>query len=142
MGELWELLVSSRWGTLKRWQKALILILVAPTFVGSALFMVNQAIELGHTVGMVHSQDNTVHVDLSGNIISNTTHFVDDETLNGTGKTLILAHIPNPTNSLLLFRNGQRLRMGSGNDYTLSANKITLLFDRDPDEQFDVSYRY
>jgi hypothetical protein len=126
----------SGWDSMKTWQKVIGVLFVA-------LVLLDLGFELGRNVGVVHPQGNVVQVELSGNIISNTTHFVDDETFNGTAKTetLTLAHIPNPTNSLLLFRNGQRLRMGPENDYTLSGNKITLLFDSSWD-QFDASYRY
>lgn len=92
------------WNAMKTWQKVLGAIIVAA-------IILNIGFELGRNFGVVHSQDNVVRVDLSGNIISNTTHFVDDETFNGTEKTktLTLAHVPNPTNSLLLFRNGNVL---------------------------------
>lgn len=71
----------------------------------------------------------------------NKTHFVDDEVPKGSGKNLTLEHAPNPPISLQLFRNGQRLKIGPENDYTLSSNSITLMFDGTWD-QFSATYRY
>jgi archaellum component FlaF (FlaF/FlaG flagellin family) len=127
---------------MKRWQKALILMVAIPTFIGSLLFMINQGVELHQNMGWSQSQDNIVHVDLSGNIISNTTHFIDNEQLNSSNQTLTLAHAPNPPSSLQLKWDGLYIANGSENDYILSGNSITLLVKKEPWEQFYASYRY
>ena len=57
-------------------------------------------------------------------------HFVDDETpagtVNGTNKIFTIAKTPNPTVSLKVYVNGQRMRAG-GEDYTLSVRTITFI---------------
>jgi hypothetical protein len=56
-------------------------------------------------------------------------HFVNDETPVNSGDDLnfTISQAPNPTNSLKLYRNGQRLKVGATNDYTFSGKTITLL---------------
>jgi len=57
-------------------------------------------------------------------------HFVDDETpsgtVNGTNKIFTITKTPNPTGSLKVYVNGQRMKAG-GEDYTLSARTITFV---------------
>jgi hypothetical protein len=127
---------------MKNWQKATVLMVAIPAFIGSLLIMFNQGAEFYHNIGMGQSQDNIVHVDLSGNIISNTTHFVDDEALNGTGTNFKLAHAPNPPNSLQLYYNGILYPEGNDGGYVLSGNSITTAFDKEPWDQLHASYRY
>lgn len=56
-------------------------------------------------------------------------HFVDDETptgtVNGTNKDFVLAHAPNPTASLKVFVNGQKMKLTD--DYTLSGQTISFV---------------
>lgn len=47
--------------------------------------------------------------------------------VNGSNVTFTLANVPQ-VSSLELFLNGQLLEPGAGNDYTISANTITMLF--------------
>ena len=58
------------------------------------------------------------------------TYFVEGEVptgaFNGINVTYTLAETPNPATSLRLFLNGQLLKAGAGNDYTLSGYTITL----------------
>jgi len=57
-------------------------------------------------------------------------NFVDNETptgdLDGVDTTYTLANAPSPSTSLHLYLNGQRLREGAGNDFTLSGSTITF----------------
>jgi hypothetical protein len=124
-----------RWDSMKTWQKVVGVLIVA-------LVILDLGFELGRNVGVVHPRDSVVHLDLSGNIISNTTHFVDDEILSGSGQILTLAHAPNPPSSLQLKWNGMYISNGSENDYILSGNMITLLIEKEPSEQLHASYRY
>jgi multisubunit Na+/H+ antiporter MnhB subunit len=139
------------WGLRERidpWAKGAIKPLTAAIIVIALVLVISLIFFIGPKPNQTSKEDVLDRVQGAPTIIIsdnalNITHFMDDETFNGTAKTetLTLAHVPNPTNSLQLFRNGQRLRMGSENDYTLSGNKITLLFDSSWD-QFDASYRY
>lgn len=58
------------------------------------------------------------------------TYFVYDETpsgsINDSNVTFVLAHTPNPANSLELYLNGQTLVAG-GADFTLSGLTITMV---------------
>jgi hypothetical protein len=58
-----------------------------------------------------------------------TIHQTFDETPVNSGDNInfTIAIAPNPTNSLRLYRNGQRLKIGASNDYTVSGHTITLL---------------
>jgi hypothetical protein len=64
-------------------------------------------------------------------------------TINGVNATFTLANTP-VTNSLKLYRNGQRLAIGAGNDFTLSTNTITVLTTAIPKtgENFIADYRF
>src|SRR3990167_4434355 len=59
------------------------------------------------------------------------TYFVYEETpsgtINGVNATFTLLSNPNPVKSLELRLNGQLLKSGSGNDFTISASNITML---------------
>ena len=123
------------WNSMKLWQKVLGVIFVA-------LVILNLSFELGRNMGVVHSQDNIVHAEIGGNVPSNTTHFVDDEFLNGSGQIFTLAHAPNPPNSLKLYRNGVLQTEGPENNYILSGDSITLVTPKDKWDQFVASYRY
>lgn len=73
----------------------------------------------------------------------NSTHFVDNERPKRSGDYLILAHTPNPTDSLRLYMNGMLLSAGPNNDYTISDNIITILYpDTSSIDQFVAFYRY
>lgn len=56
-------------------------------------------------------------------------HFVDDETpsgtVNGVNTVFVLANTPNPTASLKVFLNGQKMKLGE--DYTFNGRTITFL---------------
>ena len=58
------------------------------------------------------------------------TYFAKNETpsgsVNGSNVTFTLASSPSPTGSLELMLNGQTLKSGSGNDFTLSGATITM----------------
>jgi hypothetical protein len=80
---------------------------------------------------------------LKNNSESNTIHLIDNEIPGGTPPNLSLAHTPNPPNSLNLFMNGMLLKVGSGNDYTLSGKSIKILYPGVSEvDQFLASYRY
>lgn len=68
--------------------------------------------------------------DLSGGLSS--TNFVDDEVpagaVNSVNTAFTLANAPSPLASLQLFYNGQLLKVGSGNSFTISGAAITMLF--------------
>ena len=68
-------------------------------------------------------------------------HIVDDETPTNSGDNLnfTIAHIPSPTSSLKVYRNGQRLRITE--DYTFSGVTITLLTAFSAGEILLVDYR-
>jgi hypothetical protein len=70
---------------------------------------------------------------------------IDGETPSGgsVGSTeLILAWTPRPLGSLILARNGVIQRQGTGLDYTIVANTITLTVAVDTSEWFLAWYRY
>lgn len=62
--------------------------------------------------------------------IAGLSQHVDAETpvgiINNSNKIFTLAFAPNPASSLQLFKNGVLLRVGAGNDYTLSGVNVTL----------------
>ena len=68
-------------------------------------------------------------------------HFIDDETPTNSGDNLnfTIAHLPSPTSSLKVYRNGQRLRITE--DYTFSGQTITLLTALSAGEIILVDYR-
>jgi hypothetical protein len=135
MGAL-DIIFHKGWEDMKPHEKAV----VYGAGVLSGLVLLLTIIYLFQGITTPHSQDTTLHLDLSG--IPNTSRFVDTEIINGTGRNLTLVHAPNPPNSLQLFENGQRLTMGEENDYTLSGTSIVLSFDRDPWDQFVATYRW
>lgn len=63
--------------------------------------------------------------------ITDGTYFINNETpagtINGVNATFTLASAPNPAASLELRLNGQILKSGAGNDFTLSSLTITML---------------
>ena len=63
-------------------------------------------------------------------------------TVDGANMAFILAHVPNPPNGLILFRNG--MAMMAGFDYTLSGNTITFVTAATPqsDDTLLAWYRY
>ena len=51
----------------------------------------------------------------------------EEHTFGTTSVTLYLNRVPNPTTSLHLYLNGQRLKSGAGNDFTLANSLVTML---------------
>jgi len=75
--------------------------------------------------------------------VINTTHFVDNEILNGSGQIRIISHSPNPPESLQLDDNGAHLRgTGLNKDYVLAGTSVTILFNVSKEDQIEASYRY
>jgi hypothetical protein len=74
---------------------------------------------------------------ISGNL-------VDAETPGGScpTTTLTLAHTPNPSTDLKLYKNGQRLIVGASADYTLSTSTVTLASSCAATDAFIADYRY
>jgi hypothetical protein len=72
--------------------------------------------------------------------------FADGETpsglVNSSNVTFLLAHAPDPVGSLMLFRNG--LRMKSGVDFSVAGSTITFFVAATPQtgDQLVASYRY
>jgi len=70
-------------------------------------------------------------------------HIVDDETpagtLNGVNTDFTILSVPNPTNSLKVYRNGQRLKLTE--DYTVSKNTITFLIAPNVGEILTCDYK-
>lgn len=79
------------------------------------------------------------------NVGALTVSFADDETptgsINGSNTSFTLAHTPNPSASLLLFKNGQKLEPG-GADYSLSTNTITATVAPKTGDTLTASYRF
>jgi hypothetical protein len=75
-------------------------------------------------------------------------NFADAETpagtIDGTNAIFTLAHTPNPALSLELFRNGQLMKAGTGNDYTLAVGTVTFLAGAIPQagDVLTASYRF
>jgi hypothetical protein len=71
-------------------------------------------------------------------------HFIDDETpsglVNGSNKAFTIAKTPNPTASLKVYVNGQRMRITE--DYTLSARTITFVTAPPTGSIVLVDYRF
>ena len=59
--------------------------------------------------------------------------------INGDGLNFTINHVPSPTNSLKVYRNGQRLKITE--DYTFSGQTITLLIALTVGEILTVDYR-
>jgi hypothetical protein len=72
--------------------------------------------------------------------------FADGETPSGTinssNTAFLLTHVPDPAGSLMLFRNG--LRMRAGVDYSLASSTITFFVASTPQtgDQLLANYRY
>lgn len=66
---------------------------------------------------------------------------VRDEIPTGSGTSLSLAHSP-AANTLQLFKNGVRLKEGSGNGYTISGTTITLTTALVVGDWFCADYEY
>lgn len=47
-------------------------------------------------------------------------------TIDGVNRVFTLPEVPDPTNSLLLFKNGMLMRQGAGHDFVLSGATITF----------------
>lgn len=85
-----------------------------------------------------------------GNLIATTAtvpNFVDNViptgTQDGTNLIFTLPSAPNPAGSLTLFKSGQKLKPGAGNDYTLTGATITFTAGNAPiaSDQLEASYR-
>lgn len=70
------------------------------------------------------------------NIVSNET---PSGTINSSNTAFTLAFTPQVT-SLVLYLNGQRLKSGAGNDYTVSGTAITMLFAPTTGDQLLADY--
>lgn len=66
---------------------------------------------------------------------------VRDEVPGGSGTALTLAHSP-AANTLQLFRNGVRVKKGTGNGYTISGTNITLTTAKKASDDFTADYEY
>lgn len=66
---------------------------------------------------------------------------VRDEIPSGSGTALTLAHSP-ATNTLQLFRNGVRVKLGAGNGYTRIGTAITLTTAKKTTDDFTADYEY
>lgn len=71
--------------------------------------------------------DTTTHAFSCASVLTGT--FADNETpsgtVNGSNDTFTLAQTPSPAGSLVLFKNGQRMK-AAGADYTLTTNSIVF----------------
>jgi hypothetical protein len=71
--------------------------------------------------------------------------FVDEEVptglINGSNTAYTLAATPDPIESTKVYHNGQRLREGASNDFTISGTAITMAFAPDTSDQLWVDYR-
>ena len=63
-------------------------------------------------------------------------------TPDGTKTAFTLANSPNPASSLGVFKNGQLLQSGAGNDYTLSGAVVTFLAAPLVTDNLQASYRF
>ena len=69
-------------------------------------------------------------------------NFADFVSVTPSGSTITLANAPNPATSLGLFKNGQLLQPGAGNDYTAAGVTITLSVAPLGTDNFQASYRF
>ena len=69
-------------------------------------------------------------------------NFADFLSVTAAGSTITLANAPNPATSLGLYRNGQLLQPGTGNDYTAAGATITLSAVSSATDNFQASYRF
>jgi hypothetical protein len=63
-------------------------------------------------------------------------------TPNGTQTTFTLTNAPSPATSLGVFKNGQLLQSGTGNDYTVSGSTITFTVAPLATDNLQASYRF
>lgn len=59
-------------------------------------------------------------------------------TIDGANNTFTLAFVPNPVESLMLFKNGLLQMQGAGEDYTILGNTITFEPDNIPQAEFKL----
>jgi hypothetical protein len=71
-----------------------------------------------------------------------TINFADYLSVTPAGSTITLANIPSPATSLGLYKNGQLLQPGAGNDYTATNATITLSVAPSSTDNFQASYRF
>jgi len=69
-------------------------------------------------------------------------NFADFISVTPSGSTITLANAPSPATSLSVFKNGQLLQPGSGNDYTVAAAVITLAVAPVAADNFQANYRF
>lgn len=69
-------------------------------------------------------------------------NFADFISVTPTGSTITLANAPNPATSLGLYKNGQLLQSGAGNDYTTAGVTITLSAAPLATDNFQANYRF
>lgn len=86
---------------------------------------------------------------ISGTTLSasgTTTNFADyvsvPGTPNGTLTAFTLANAPSPSTSLGVFKNGQLLQSGTGNDYTLTGAVVTFTVAPAATDNLQASYRF
>lgn len=63
-------------------------------------------------------------------------------TPNGTLTTFTLLNAPSPSTSLGVFKNGQLLQSGTGNDYTVAGSVITFSIAPVATDNLQASYRF
>jgi hypothetical protein len=71
-----------------------------------------------------------------------TLNFADFVSVTASGSTITLANAPSPATSLGLYKNGQLLQPGSGNDYTAAGVTITLSVAALATDNFQANYRF
>ena len=80
------------------------------------------------------------------NASGSTTNFADyiavPGTPNGTLTAFTLANAPSPATSLGVFKNGQLLQSGTGNDYTLAGAVVTFTVAPIATDNLQASYRF
>lgn len=69
-------------------------------------------------------------------------NFADFISVTPSGSTITLANAPSPASSLSVFKNGQLLQPGSGNDYTATGAVITLAVAPVAADNFQANYRF
>lgn len=63
-------------------------------------------------------------------------------TPNGTLTAFTLANVPSPATSLGVFKNGQLLQVGTGNDYTVAGAVVTFSVAPLATDNLQASYRF
>ncbi len=142
---------------------------ISPVQIGDVIGLANE-LEVrpmqgvGYTLGRTAVINNSGQIDGASGSLSDCVHvdgssgpcgsggggvsgiFSDGETpagtINSSNTTFLLAHVPDPVGSLMLFRNG--LHMAAGVDYTLASNTVTFFVASTPQtgDQLRASYRY